>query len=59
MNTLSRHDFLVMDQQEFWNQSPEETEALLEYINENFYPEQAFTGETGTVTIYRRNAPAS
>lgn len=59
MNTLSRHDFLVMDRQEFWNQSPEETALLLEYINENFSPEQAFTGETGTVTVYRRNAPPS
>lgn len=59
MNLLRQHDYVVLDRQEFWNQTPEETGRLLEYLNENFVAEQEFTGEGGRVVIYRRILPAS
>lgn len=55
MALLRQHDYVVMDRQEFWNQTPEETERLLAYLRENFTIEQEFRTDNGYAAVYRRN----
>ena len=56
MALLQQYDYLVIDRQEFWNQTPEETAKLLEYISENFSVEQEFRTDRGAAIVYRRNS---
>lgn len=56
MALLQQYDYLVIDRQEFWNQTPEETAKLLEYISENFSVDREFRTDRGAAIVYRRNS---
>ncbi|PIE81842.1 MAG: hypothetical protein CSA11_02940 [Chloroflexi bacterium] len=54
MNLLENANFLVMDSQEFWQQSAEETAQILQYIDQNF--EVAYPVNPNVI-VYRRLNP--
>lgn len=59
MDLLREGEFLVMDPPvDFWVQTPEETEALLRYVADNYTTVRVFTGGDNTVTLYRHNPAA-
>ena len=55
MDILSRSDYVVVDAVEFWLQTPEETEIVMQYISDNFIVDQVLQDGPRQVTIYRRN----
>ena len=56
MDILSRSDYVVVDAVEFWQQSPEQTEIVMQYISDNFIVDQILQDGSAQVTIYRRNS---
>lgn len=56
MDILSRSDYVVIDAVEFWQQTPEQTEIVLQYIDDNFTIDQILQDGSAQVTIYRRNS---
>jgi 4-amino-4-deoxy-L-arabinose transferase-like glycosyltransferase len=52
---VAKADYVVVDSQEFWQQTPQETEALLQIVADNFTVETVLGDGDGRVTIYRRN----
>jgi 4-amino-4-deoxy-L-arabinose transferase-like glycosyltransferase len=56
---LRDNDYLVFDRQEFWAQTPEETESLLRLIAEEFVVEADFSTADAQAVVFRRaDAPA-
>ena len=55
MDILGRSDYVVVDAVEFWQQTPEQTEIVLQYINDNFTVDQILQDGGRQVTIYRRD----
>jgi 4-amino-4-deoxy-L-arabinose transferase-like glycosyltransferase len=55
MDILGRSDYVVVDAVEFWLQTPEETEIVMQYISDNFIVDQVLQDGSGQVTIYQRN----
>ena len=51
MDVLEDTNFVVLDRQEFWQQTPAETEQLLQYISENFEVDYSATND---IIVYRR-----
>ncbi|MBK7176156.1 MAG: hypothetical protein IPH82_03020 [Chloroflexi bacterium] len=53
MSILQNSEFVVADSQEFWQQSPEETAQLWQYIAEHFVVD--YVAGDGTAVYRRRN----
>ncbi len=53
MSILQDSEFVVADSQEFWQQSPEETAQLWQYIAEHFVVD--YVAGDGTAVYHRRN----
>ncbi|MFN2135966.1 MAG: ArnT family glycosyltransferase [Candidatus Promineifilaceae bacterium] len=49
---LAEADYVVVDSMEFWQQTPEETEALFDYLAQQFTPLRSFGDR---ITVYRRS----
>ena len=56
MEILAAADYLVVDAVEFWQQSPQETETVMQYISDNFTVDQTLQNDFGQLTIYRSNS---
>lgn len=57
MDILRRSDYVVVDAIEFWQQTPEQTETVMQYINDNFTAAQVLQDGTRQITIYRKTNP--
>ena len=56
MQILRESDYVVVDAVEFWQQTPEQTETVLQYIEDNFTVDQTLKDDGGQITVYRRNS---
>ncbi len=52
METLQNSEFFVLDRAEFWQQTPEQTEQLLQYVAEQFEIEHT----VANTTLYRKRS---
>jgi hypothetical protein len=55
MEILDESSYVIVDSTDFWQQTPEETKTLMQYIVDNFTVDQILQSGSQQVTIYRRN----
>jgi 4-amino-4-deoxy-L-arabinose transferase-like glycosyltransferase len=54
MEILGESSYVIIDSSNFWQQTPEETETLMQYIVDNFTVDHLLQDQSRQITIYRR-----